>query len=186
MAKKKKTVRKPFIQDTEPIDKEIATGESSRFDGLSLMAEISEIGKLGHEVAIQEFASGSEIPIEERLTGSWAQNVEDEELVINQGTFEASAKSHWSALVKVHTSYRGLKLTYMEPMIKNGIKIAQVLENGVIQFDRKPVIVRPWTTDLNTVKLVKSVPLLIRLHDLGLQYWGDNSLSALVSTIGNL
>ncbi|KAF4392244.1 hypothetical protein F8388_012700 [Cannabis sativa] len=111
MAKKKKTVRKPFIQDTEPIDKEIATGESSRFDGLSLMAEISEIGKLGHEVAIQEFASGSEIPIEERLTGSWAQNVEDEELVINQGTFEASAKSHWSALVKVHTSYRGLKLT---------------------------------------------------------------------------
>ncbi|KAF4365186.1 hypothetical protein G4B88_000345 [Cannabis sativa] len=149
-------------------------GESSGIDGLNLMVEIAEIRKLGHEVAIQDSASGNEIPIEDRSTGSWAQNE--------------------------HTSYHALKLTYMEPMIKNGIKIAQVdinevqeqaacwnlaiicmiarmakgltmarfndeatkdqvLENGVIQFDRKPVIVRPWTTDMNTVKLVKSIPL---------------------------
>ncbi|XP_062114133.1 uncharacterized protein LOC133825166 [Humulus lupulus] len=60
----------------------------------------------------------------------------------------------------------------------------QVLESGVLQFDRKPVIIRPWITDLNTLKLVQSVPLWIRLHDLGLQYWGNKSLSALVSIVG--
>ncbi|XP_062086254.1 uncharacterized protein LOC133792370 [Humulus lupulus] len=59
-----------------------------------------------------------------------------------------------------------------------------VLENGVLQFDRKSVIVRLWSSDLDAVKLVLSVPLWIRLHDLGLQYWGNKCLSALVSTIG--
>ncbi|XP_062119263.1 uncharacterized protein LOC133833014 [Humulus lupulus] len=59
-----------------------------------------------------------------------------------------------------------------------------VLENGIIHFDRKPVIIRPWTTDLSAVCLVRSVLLWIRLQDLGLQYWGSKCLSALVSTIG--
>ncbi|XP_062086176.1 uncharacterized protein LOC133792286 [Humulus lupulus] len=59
-----------------------------------------------------------------------------------------------------------------------------VLENGVVQFDRKPVIVRPWTQELDSIRLVRSVPLWIRLPNLGLQYWGKNCLSALVSTIG--
>uniref|UniRef100_A0A803PTB7 Reverse transcriptase domain-containing protein n=1 Tax=Cannabis sativa TaxID=3483 RepID=A0A803PTB7_CANSA len=60
----------------------------------------------------------------------------------------------------------------------------EVLEAGVLHFDKKTVIIRPWTTDLNAVKLVRSVPLWIRLHDLGLQYWGNKSLSALVSMVG--
>ncbi|XP_062116247.1 uncharacterized protein LOC133830306 [Humulus lupulus] len=59
-----------------------------------------------------------------------------------------------------------------------------VLESGVIHFDRKPVILRPWTTDIDTLKSIKSVPVWIRLPDLGLQYWGTKCLSALVSTIG--
>ncbi|XP_062083475.1 uncharacterized protein LOC133789729 [Humulus lupulus] len=59
-----------------------------------------------------------------------------------------------------------------------------VLENGIVQFDRKPVIVRPWTQELDSIRLVRSVPLWIRLPNLGLQYWGKNCLSALVSTIG--
>ncbi|XP_062089448.1 uncharacterized protein LOC133795982 [Humulus lupulus] len=59
-----------------------------------------------------------------------------------------------------------------------------VLETGVVHFDRKPIILRPWSTDLDTLKLVKSVPVWIRLPDLGLQYWGVKCLSALVSTIG--
>ncbi|XP_062080225.1 uncharacterized protein LOC133784979 [Humulus lupulus] len=61
---------------------------------------------------------------------------------------------------------------------------SHVLENGCLHFDRKPVIVRPWTTDLNVIRLIRLVPLWIRLHDLGLQYWGSKCLSALVSTIG--
>ncbi|XP_062119142.1 uncharacterized protein LOC133832877 [Humulus lupulus] len=59
-----------------------------------------------------------------------------------------------------------------------------VLEAGVVHFDRKPVLLRPWSTDLDKMRLVKSVPVWIRLPDLGLQYWGLKSLSALVSTIG--
>uniref|UniRef100_A0A803PHI0 DUF4283 domain-containing protein n=1 Tax=Cannabis sativa TaxID=3483 RepID=A0A803PHI0_CANSA len=60
----------------------------------------------------------------------------------------------------------------------------EVLENGMIQLDRKPVIVRPWSTDWNVIRMVKSVPLWIRLPKLGLQYWGKKILSALISTVG--
>ncbi|XP_062103990.1 uncharacterized protein LOC133815128 [Humulus lupulus] len=59
-----------------------------------------------------------------------------------------------------------------------------VLESGVVHFDRKPILLRPWSTNLDKLRLVKSVPVWIRLPDLGLQYWGTKSLSALVSTIG--
>ncbi|XP_062075230.1 uncharacterized protein LOC133779263 [Humulus lupulus] len=59
-----------------------------------------------------------------------------------------------------------------------------VLETGIVQFDKKPVIVRPWTQDLDTIRLVRFVPLWIRLPNLGLQYWGQKCLSSLVSTIG--
>ncbi|XP_062099867.1 uncharacterized protein LOC133805722 [Humulus lupulus] len=59
-----------------------------------------------------------------------------------------------------------------------------VLESGVVHFDRKPMVLRPWTTDVESLKSIKSVPIWIRLPDLGLQYWGVNCLSALVITIG--
>ena len=59
-----------------------------------------------------------------------------------------------------------------------------VLETGMVHFDKKLVIVRPWTQDLDTIRLVRSVPLWIRLPNLGLQYWGQKCLSAMVSTIG--
>ncbi|XP_062119004.1 uncharacterized protein LOC133832711 [Humulus lupulus] len=59
-----------------------------------------------------------------------------------------------------------------------------VLETGVIHFDKKPVVLRPWTPDMDTVQMVKSVPVWVRLNGLGLQYWGRKSLSALVSTLG--
>ncbi|XP_062113082.1 uncharacterized protein LOC133824231 [Humulus lupulus] len=59
-----------------------------------------------------------------------------------------------------------------------------VLEAGVLHFDRKPVIVKPWSANLDTLKAVKSVPVWVRLPGLGLQYWGTKCLSALMSTIG--
>ncbi|XP_062081056.1 uncharacterized protein LOC133785854 [Humulus lupulus] len=59
-----------------------------------------------------------------------------------------------------------------------------ILETGVIHFDKKTVVLRPWTTDMDSVRMVKFVPVWIRLNGLGLQCWGKNSLSALVSTIG--
>ncbi|XP_062118466.1 uncharacterized protein LOC133832098 [Humulus lupulus] len=59
-----------------------------------------------------------------------------------------------------------------------------VLESGVIHFDKKPVILRLWSSDVESIRSVKSVPVWIRLLGLGLQYWGVNCLSALVITIG--
>ncbi|XP_062080713.1 uncharacterized protein LOC133785502 [Humulus lupulus] len=59
-----------------------------------------------------------------------------------------------------------------------------VLETGVIHFDKKPVVLRPWSSDMDTVQMVKSVLVWVRLNGLGLQYWGRKSLSALVSTLG--
>ncbi|XP_060965179.1 uncharacterized protein LOC115720071 [Cannabis sativa] len=59
-----------------------------------------------------------------------------------------------------------------------------VLEAGVVHFDNKPVIMRPWTPEVNSMKLIKFVSVWVKLPGLGLQYWGTNCLSALVSTIG--
>ncbi|KAM6546052.1 hypothetical protein CsatB_026788 [Cannabis sativa] len=59
-----------------------------------------------------------------------------------------------------------------------------ILETGVIHFDKKPVVLRPWTTDMDAARMIKSVPVWIRLNGLGLQYWGKTNLSALASTIG--
>ncbi|XP_062075064.1 uncharacterized protein LOC133779080 [Humulus lupulus] len=59
-----------------------------------------------------------------------------------------------------------------------------VLEAGVVHFDRKPVLLRPWSTDLETLRVVNSVLVWMRSPNIGLQYWGLKSLSALVSTIG--
>ncbi|XP_030502339.1 uncharacterized protein LOC115717493 [Cannabis sativa] len=96
--------------------------------------------------------------------------------------FEGFLKRVWGHLgiVQIARMSKGLVMVKFQDEVTRD----EVLEAGVLQFDRKPVIVRPWTTDLNAVKLVRSVPLWIRLHDLGLQYWGNKSLSALVSTIG--
>ncbi|XP_062103584.1 uncharacterized protein LOC133814669 [Humulus lupulus] len=55
-----------------------------------------------------------------------------------------------------------------------------ILETSVIHFDKKPVVLRPWTTDMDSIRMVKFVPVWIRLNGLGLQYWGKNSLSALI------
>ncbi|XP_062118720.1 uncharacterized protein LOC133832386 [Humulus lupulus] len=60
-----------------------------------------------------------------------------------------------------------------------------VLEARVLHFDRKPMIVKPWSADLDTLKAVKSIPVWIRFPGLGLQYWVTKCLSAFMSTIGN-
>uniref|UniRef100_A0A803P4A6 Reverse transcriptase domain-containing protein n=1 Tax=Cannabis sativa TaxID=3483 RepID=A0A803P4A6_CANSA len=59
-----------------------------------------------------------------------------------------------------------------------------ILAAGVIHFDRKLVVLRPWSTEIDAMKMVNSVPVWIRLNGLGLHYWGKKNLSALVSTIG--
>uniref|UniRef100_A0A803Q184 Reverse transcriptase domain-containing protein n=1 Tax=Cannabis sativa TaxID=3483 RepID=A0A803Q184_CANSA len=96
--------------------------------------------------------------------------------------FEGFIKRIWSHLGIMQVARMTMGLVMVK--FHDEASRDQVLEEGLIHFDRKPVIVRPWTNDLNAVKLVRSVPLWIRLHNLGLQYWGNKSLSALVSTVG--
>ncbi|XP_062085551.1 uncharacterized protein LOC133791647 [Humulus lupulus] len=96
--------------------------------------------------------------------------------------FEGFIKRVWGHLGIAQISRMTLGLT-LEKFNDEATR-DHVLENGVLQFDRKPVIVRPWTADLSAIRLIRSVPLWIRLHDLGLQYWGSMCISALGSTIG--
>ncbi|XP_062101028.1 uncharacterized protein LOC133806949 [Humulus lupulus] len=96
--------------------------------------------------------------------------------------FEGFIKRVWGHLGTAQISRMTLGLTLVK--FNDEATRDHVLENGVLQFDRKPVIIRSWTTDLNAICLIRSVSLWIRLHDLGLQYWGSKCISALVSTIG--
>uniref|UniRef100_A0A803PDR7 DUF4283 domain-containing protein n=1 Tax=Cannabis sativa TaxID=3483 RepID=A0A803PDR7_CANSA len=59
-----------------------------------------------------------------------------------------------------------------------------ILEIGVIHFNKKSVVLRHCSKDIDTTQMVKSILVWIRLNELGLQYWGKKNLSALVSTIG--
>uniref|UniRef100_A0A803Q873 DUF4283 domain-containing protein n=1 Tax=Cannabis sativa TaxID=3483 RepID=A0A803Q873_CANSA len=59
-----------------------------------------------------------------------------------------------------------------------------ILETGVVHFDSKPVVLRPWSMDMDAASMVRSIPVWLRLNGLGLQYWGKENLSALVSTVG--
>ncbi|XP_074318694.1 uncharacterized protein LOC141655516 [Silene latifolia] len=49
----------------------------------------------------------------------------------------------------------------------------RVLQQGHFLFDNKPLIVRPWSPDVDLVKEdVKEVPVWVRLEQLPLKFWG--------------
>uniref|UniRef100_A0A803Q992 Reverse transcriptase domain-containing protein n=1 Tax=Cannabis sativa TaxID=3483 RepID=A0A803Q992_CANSA len=223
-------------------------------EGLDLIAEALNAGEIQcvNEEKGEEQVSDSRTVCnsdlieegEQKSPRNWVDIVDKEDL-------QSSSQHKWKQFTVEKISFREPNLSFAEPLIKEGIKIAQidveevkmqaanwsteiicmvvganppfsifegfirrmwgklgiaqivrmnggytivkfqdeatrdhVLEHGVIQFDQKPVITRPWTTDLDALRLIKSVPLWIRLPDLGLQYWGNKCLSALVSTIG--
>ncbi|XP_074320801.1 uncharacterized protein LOC141657451 [Silene latifolia] len=48
------------------------------------------------------------------------------------------------------------------------------LQQGHYLFDNKPLIVRPWSEDVELVKSdVKEVPVWVKLHNLPLKFWGN-------------
>uniref|UniRef100_A0A803QD36 DUF4283 domain-containing protein n=1 Tax=Cannabis sativa TaxID=3483 RepID=A0A803QD36_CANSA len=96
--------------------------------------------------------------------------------------FKGFIKRVWGHLGVVQVSKMSMGLIMV--WFRDEATRDQVLEVGVVQFDKNPVIIRPWSADVNAMNLIHSVPLWIKFHDLGLQYWGTKSLSALVSTIG--
>ncbi|XP_062080421.1 uncharacterized protein LOC133785183 [Humulus lupulus] len=193
MAKRKKPVRKPEISpDVRPEQ--------------VVQEDRQEIGSGLGSQPFEELGDGLDA---EMNTVSWADRCDDGDRV-REGEFQSDSQHVWQKFQSRKLSFSEPNLEYTEPIFRNGQKLAQVdveevriqsanwssamfndeatrdhvLENGVIHFDRKPVIIRPWTANLSAIRLVRSVPLWIHLHDLGLQYWGSKCLSALVSTIG--
>uniref|UniRef100_A0A803PYJ0 Uncharacterized protein n=1 Tax=Cannabis sativa TaxID=3483 RepID=A0A803PYJ0_CANSA len=114
MAKKKRVIQKPVSRVEDLIDEADETGEKGETDGLNLIAEVVKVGELGRGNGNQEKEFEYDLHTGTRSNRSWAQIVEQEEkLELEQGIYQASAKNHWNSLA-------------MEPMIKDGVKIAQV------------------------------------------------------------
>uniref|UniRef100_A0A803PMN7 DUF4283 domain-containing protein n=1 Tax=Cannabis sativa TaxID=3483 RepID=A0A803PMN7_CANSA len=132
---------------------------------------------------------------------SWADEAEAHD-------FQESAKIAWSKFKVNQVRTPSSQLNFTEPLeigdqgnlgvkrivrmhsgftlvsFKDEVTRDIILETGVIQFDKKPVVLRPWTVDMDATQMIRSVPVWIRLNGLGLQYWGKKNLSALISTIG--
>ena len=64
---------------------------------------------------------------------------------------------------------------------------SKVLQGGYQFFDSKPLVVKPWSADVNFSKdPVKKLPIWIQLHGLDVKYWGEKSLGKIVSQLGSL
>ncbi|KAG5577524.1 hypothetical protein H5410_057658 [Solanum commersonii] len=62
----------------------------------------------------------------------------------------------------------------------------KVVEESVIMFDRKPVVIRPWKADNDVTKeKADKVSIWIRLVGLDVKYWGKNALTKIVGLVGN-
>ncbi|XP_062103928.1 uncharacterized protein LOC133815057 [Humulus lupulus] len=60
-----------------------------------------------------------------------------------------------------------------------------VLNNGIMFFDKKPLIMKPWNANDDFKKEdMQQVPIWIQLTNLDLKYWGEQSLFKIVSQIG--
>lgn len=77
-------------------------------------------------------------------------------------------------------------------MLRNGVILVRfnsidtrdkVLVQGVYQFDKKRLIVKSWHKDFQKEK-INQVPVLVRLPDLDLKYWGVSAWSKLASLLG--
>ncbi|MDV3201195.1 MAG: DUF4283 domain-containing protein, partial [Sweet potato little leaf phytoplasma] len=59
-----------------------------------------------------------------------------------------------------------------------------VLEIGVFHFDRKPMILAPWSGKPMSRGQLDRVPIWIQLTDLSMRFWGASALSKIASLIG--
>lgn len=57
--------------------------------------------------------------------------------------------------------------------------------SGPHMFNGKPTVVKPWTANFNFhEEILRTIPVWVRLPNLPLNCWSDNSLSRLGSAIG--
>ncbi|XP_057250015.1 uncharacterized protein LOC130591113 [Beta vulgaris subsp. vulgaris] len=62
-----------------------------------------------------------------------------------------------------------------------------VLNDGFQFFDKKPLIIKAWSPDLDLSKeVIHTVPMWIQLHKLDLKYWGEKSLAKIAGQVGKV
>lgn len=58
-------------------------------------------------------------------------------------------------------------------------------EDGVQMFDKKPVVVKPWSPDMDMKKEADElIPVWVRFNELDIKYWGQASITKLASIVG--
>uniref|UniRef100_A0A803PV52 DUF4283 domain-containing protein n=1 Tax=Cannabis sativa TaxID=3483 RepID=A0A803PV52_CANSA len=182
MAKKKRNVLKPVKPAIAnvPEEQELPLSEDGVEDQNQAEVILDPYEELEPEIPVMEK------PVINPLSQNWADEMEqvDYQLSAEDIVFEGFVKRVWGNLgvEKIVRMHPGFTLVRFKDEATRDL----VLETGVIHYDKKQVVLRPWSIDMDTAQMVKSVPVWIRLNGLGLQYWGRNSLSALVSTIGKL
>lgn len=63
----------------------------------------------------------------------------------------------------------------------------KALDDGVKLFDKKPLIVEPWSPNMDMKKTeVEKVPIWVKFPELDLKYWGPLSLKKIAGIIGTL
>ncbi|XP_062093515.1 uncharacterized protein LOC133799518 [Humulus lupulus] len=208
MAKRKKLIRKPnILTDDRPEIVQQKVGLGPKGDVVANLKQGKEVprsgfvqdgsmdrrGKDSQPSEVVDDGLGAkkgnklaQVDVEEvRIqSANWSSAVVCMVLGANppMAVFEGFIKRVWGHLGIAQISRMTLGLTLVK--FNDEATRYHVLESGVLQFDRKPVIVRPWTADLSAICVIRSIPLWIHLHDLGLQYLGSKCISALVSTIG--
>ena len=67
----------------------------------------------------------------------------------------------------------------------NKDNMLKVYDGDHIFFDSKPLIMKPWSPDIDVMKEdVKTVPMWIKLPGLDLKYWGVKALTKICSGVG--
>ncbi|XP_062093858.1 uncharacterized protein LOC133799886 [Humulus lupulus] len=190
MARRKKSNPKPATQSTVAVTPVVRAAGGQQSDVEEAIPEEIEDVFIDSMLEFPESGFHGPFDVEGTPGGSRTVGDADEELTENAGSwgnppfgvFEGFIKRIWGKLgiERIARLNNGFTLVNFRDEITRNL----FLEAGVLHFDRKPVIVKPWTTDFDTLKAVKSVPVWVRLLGLGLQYWGTKCLSAIMSTIG--
>ncbi|XP_056688039.1 uncharacterized protein [Spinacia oleracea] len=102
-----------------------------------------------------------------------------------QNVMEGYVRRIWAkfGVDKVSLVGRGLFLVRFTTMEN----CQKVINGGFQFFDGKPVVVKPWSADMNIAKEpTKKLPIWIQLPRLEVKYWGDKSLAKIVSHFGTM
>ncbi|XP_062076261.1 uncharacterized protein LOC133780897 [Humulus lupulus] len=210
--KRKKSARKPVtrsVSQSLPLIQEESTQERFVDDEILVdgYEQKSDLPQSAEEMGLTEDETNKHDELATArmaAPSSWADSVEIAQVGIDEVKCQSA---NWSSIVICMVLGANPSMAVFEGFIKRvwgHLGIAQiarmtmgltmvkfnddatrdhVLETGILHFDRKPVIIRPWSSDLSAIRMICSVPFWIWLQDLGLQYWGSKCLSALVSTI---